>query len=84
MTWFSGIFVFVIAWWLFFFTMLPIGVVTQDEAGGDIVPGTVESAPEKPHLLRKALAAALLAAISLFLFDWLINSQLVTLRPAGA
>ena len=84
MTWFTGIIVFVITWWLFFFMMLPVGVKTQEEAGGEMVPGTVESAPKKPYLLRKALAATLLAAISLVLFDWLVNSQLVTFRPAGS
>ncbi len=83
MTWFSGILVFVIAWWLFFFMMLPIGVQTQAEAGGEIVPGTVESAPNRPHLLRKAIAAAVLATLAVIFFDWFLDSQIITLRPSG-
>ena len=83
MAWFSGIMVFVIAWWLFFFMMLPIGVKTQAEVGGEIVPGTVESAPERPHLLRKAIAAAVLATLAVIFFDWFLDSQIITLRPSG-
>lgn len=83
MTWFSGILVFVITWWLFFFMMLPIGVQTQAEAGGEIVPGTVESAPTRPHLLRKAIAAAVLATMAVIFFDWFLDSQIITLRPSG-
>ena len=83
LTWFSGILVFVISWWLFFFMMLPIGVQTQAEAGDEMVPGTVESAPKKPRLLRKAIAAAVLATTAVFFFDWLLGSQIITLRPTG-
>ena len=83
MTWFGGIMVFVIAWWLFFFMMLPIGVKTQAEVGGEIVPGTVESAPIRPHLLRKAIAAAVLATLAVIFFDWFLDSQIITLRPPG-
>lgn len=83
MTWFGGILVFVITWWLFFFMMLPIGVQTQAEAGGEIVPGTVESAPTRPRLLRKAIAAAVLATMAVIFFDWFLDSQIITLRPSG-
>lgn len=83
MTWFGSILVFVITWWLFFFMMLPIGVQTQAEAGGEIVPGTVESAPKRPHLLRKAIAAAVLATIAVIFLDWFLDSQIITLRPSG-
>ncbi len=83
MTWLGGILVFVITWWLFFFMVLPIGVQTQAEAGGEIVPGTVESAPTRPRLLRKAIAAAVLATIALIFFDWFLDSQIITFRPSG-
>ena len=83
MAWFSNIMVFLIAWWLFFFMMLPIGVRSQLEAGDEIVPGTVESAPSKPNLLKKALAATILAALSVALFDWIVASQIIRFRPSG-
>ena len=50
MTWFSGIVVYVIIWWVVFFTMLPIGVRSPDEAGVEVGPGHAPSAPVRPRL----------------------------------
>ena len=49
------------------FILLPFGVRTTEEIGGDKVPGQAESAPHqfdlKRHFLRAAIVAALLFAI---------------------
>jgi predicted secreted protein len=55
--------VYFIVWWLCFFVMLPIGVRTQEEAGEGRFLGTEPSAPARPMLGRKALAATLIAAV---------------------
>ena len=49
-------------WWLAFFTLLPIGVKSQLEHG-EVVPGTVESAPVTHNLVWKALGALVIALI---------------------
>ena len=61
---------FVIFWWLVFFTVLPIGVRGQYEDDAGTTPGTEEAAPANPRLARKALwatlgSAAITAAVSL-------------------
>lgn len=58
----GGIIVFVIAWWLCFFMVLPIGVQGQWE-DDSTVPGTEEAAPKNPMLAKKALWAAAGAAV---------------------
>jgi predicted secreted protein len=54
------------------FILLPFGVRTVDEVGGDKVPGQAESAPHqfdvKRHFLRAAFVAAVLFAI--FYANW--------------
>lgn len=57
-----------IIWWVTLFAVLPWGVRTQGEAG-EIVPGTIESAPVKPRLLKVFLATTVVAAI-IFLGVW--------------
>lgn len=42
---------YIFIWWIVLFAVLPFGVRTQHEAG-DVVPGTPESAPAHPRLLR--------------------------------
>ncbi|MEQ8299170.1 MAG: DUF1467 family protein [Hyphomonas sp.] len=58
----SGVVVFVMAWWISFFAVLPIGVRGQFE-DGDITPGTEEGAPANPMLLKKVLWATIGGAI---------------------
>lgn len=54
--------VFFIIWWAFLFASLPFGLRTQDEEG-DVVPGTPESAPAKPRLLRVFAINTVVASI---------------------
>lgn len=51
-----------IIWWLTLFMVLPFGVKTQEE-DGNVVPGSVESAPAVPHIFKKALITTFIAAI---------------------
>jgi len=49
----NGLVVFLIVWWLVIFTMLPIGVRSQEE-NADVVEGTEPGAPVAPMLRKKA------------------------------
>jgi predicted secreted protein len=54
--------VYVVIWWIVLFAILPIGVRTQGE-DGTIVPGTPESAPTRPRLVRIVLLTTLVSGI---------------------
>ncbi len=58
MSWFGILVVFVIVWWLVFFITLPFGVTQPEE----VEPGHDPGAPEKPHLMLKALITTVIAA----------------------
>ena len=53
--------IYVVLWWTVLFAVLPIGVRTQGE-DGSVVPGTPESAPVAPRLLRVVLLTTLISA----------------------
>ncbi len=55
-----GLAIYLIIWWLVLFVILPIGVRTQQEVG-EIVPGTPESAPAAPQMLRKLVLTTLVS-----------------------
>ncbi len=57
----GSIVVFVIAWWIAFQALLPLGVRSPAEEGIDI-PGD-PGAPTRPQLLKKGLWASLVAFI---------------------
>jgi predicted secreted protein len=66
-----GIAIYIVIWWTVLFAVLPIGVRTQGE-DGVIVPGTPESAPSAPRLLRVVLLTTLIAT-ALFLLPWALT-----------
>jgi predicted secreted protein len=80
MTWFSGIVVFVIIWWLVFFMALPVGVRSLDEAGIEVELGHAASAPVRPWF---GLKAGVTTAISLVLWGvayWVVEADLISFR----
>jgi len=50
------------------FFLLPFGVKTTEEVGGDLVPGQADSAPHKFDLQRHLLKAGGLAAVLFALY----------------
>ncbi|MGD9670075.1 MAG: DUF1467 family protein [Hyphomicrobiaceae bacterium] len=68
-----GIAIYFIIWWLTLFAVLPFGLRTQDEAG-EVVPGTPESAPARPRLLR-IFAINTVVASFVFAVFWLGVTQ---------
>ena len=57
-----GVAIYLVIWWTVLFAVLPIGVRTQGE-DGVIVPGTPESAPTAPRLLRVVFLTTAISAL---------------------
>lgn len=76
MSWFTGLMVYLIVWWLVFFTVLPFGVRAPER----VEPGHDGGAPDKPGLWRKALIATLVSAVLFAGVYWLIESELLSFR----
>ena len=58
----SLIAIYFVVWWIVLFAVLPWGMRSQDDEG-DVVLGTVSSAPANPRLVRKAIITSIVAAI---------------------
>ncbi|MDA5193757.1 DUF1467 family protein [Govanella unica] len=77
----SPIVVIAIAWWLVFFTLLPIGVKTHEEAGVERPEGTEESAPVNPGIKWKMVVATV-ASVAIWVLFWLAQKyDLFSFRP---
>ena len=74
----GGIVTYALLWWLFFFMALPMGVRENPSPE----PGHDPGAPERPHLLLKALIVTVLAGLGTWGVAWLIDSGLIQLRPS--
>ncbi|MCU0986342.1 MAG: DUF1467 family protein [Acetobacteraceae bacterium] len=81
MTWFTGLLVYILVWWLTLFAVLPLWTrpVVDPET-----PEHFRGAPEKPHLLRKAVVTSLIAGV-IWLGIWgVIESDLISFRAMEA
>ena len=67
---------YLVIWWIVLFAVLPFGVkpAREGELGHDA------GAPQKPHLLAKALATTVLAALIWLLVHWAIVTELAKLQ----
>jgi predicted secreted protein len=57
-----GLALYFIIWWTVLFAVLPFGVRTQAE-DGRVVPGTPESAPVRPRLIRIFVINTVVASV---------------------
>jgi predicted secreted protein len=86
MNWFNGVVLYILIWWVVLFAVLPFG--TKPVAQPDKHSGW-RGAPEHPHLLRKAIATSIVAAIVWLGAYLLITSPWLSFRhgwlaaPAG-
>ncbi len=69
--------IYIFIWWIVLFAVLPFGVRTQHEEG-EVVPGTPESAPAKPRLLRVFLINTVVATIVFGIVYVVISYGLIT------
>lgn len=72
----SLIAVYFVVWWLTLFAILPIGVVTQQDAN-DVIEGTEPGAPQRPKLLFKMLITTIVAAIVCGLLFWGLSNPVI-------
>jgi predicted secreted protein len=80
MSLFLGIAIYIILWWLAFFTMLPMGAASPHERDEITVPGVERGAPKVANLGKKALIAAGIAAVLWLFVAWAVSVDLIGMR----
>ena len=71
-----GVAIYGMIWFVTLFTVLPFGVVTQDEAG-DVEPGSPGSAPANIRIGRKLLITTLVSTVLFIIVYWLLTSDIL-------
>lgn len=89
MRWTSLLAIYFLFWAFSVFLVLPFGVRTTHEAGGDYIPGQAESAPHEFRPGRLALRVTLVATVlwGLFvlnyIYGWVTPDMLDLVDPAN-
>lgn len=79
----SAIAIYLLIWFLTLFAVLPFGVRTTREAGGEPVAGQADSAPHAALLPRKLAWTTLIAALIFALFYANYVAGWVTIADVG-
>jgi predicted secreted protein len=69
MRWTSALAIYILFWSFSVFLVLPFGIRTTDEAGGDRVAGQADSAPHEFRAGRTAVRVTVVATILFVLFQ---------------
>ena len=75
----EAIVLYSVIWFMVFFVVLPLRLVTQGETG-EIVPGTPRSAPAEAQIGRKAKITTLWATLIFVVVAGVILSGWITVR----
>jgi predicted secreted protein len=74
MGWATGIAVYLVIWWISLFGVLP----WRSEAASDPQPGTIESAPDNPHLKIKFAITTVIATVLWLGLYALVKSDIIS------
>jgi predicted secreted protein len=76
MNWFTGIVVFLITWWMVFFTVLPWGNRPPEHPE----TGHADSAPERPRIFMKMLVTTGITALLFGIIWYVIDLDIISFR----
>ena len=76
----GSIIVYVIIWWIIFFSLLPVGIQSNKEVFKDRIGGEDPGAPKNPRIAKKFLLTTLITSIIFMIIYYLVKIDLINLR----
>tara|TARA_Y100000741_G_scaffold322805_1_gene272701 strand:+ start:102 stop:356 length:255 start_codon:yes stop_codon:yes gene_type:complete len=76
----GSIIVYVMIWWIIFFSVLPIGIQSNKETFKDNIEGADPGAPKNPKIAKKFLITTIITSIVFIVIYYLVNNNFFNLR----
>ena len=76
----GSIIVYVLIWWIIFFSVLPIGIQSNKEKFKEKIEGIDPGAPINPKIGKKFLITTLITSIIFIVIYYLVEINLLNLR----
>ena len=76
----GSIIVYVLIWWIIFFSVLPIGIQSNKEKFKEKIEGIDPGAPNNPKIVKKFLITTIITSIIFIVIYYLVESDLLDLR----
>ncbi|MBL6786347.1 MAG: DUF1467 family protein [Candidatus Pelagibacter bacterium] len=76
----GSIIVYVLIWWIIFFSVLPVGIHSNKEKFQEKIEGVDPGAPNNPKIARKFLITTIITSIIFIVIYYLVKLDLLNLR----
>ena len=76
----GSIIVYVLIWWIIFFSVLPLGIQSNKEKFKEKIDGIDPGAPINPKIGKKFLITTLITSIIFIVIYYLVEFNLLNLR----
>ena len=76
----GSIIVYVLIWWIIFFSVLPVGIQSNNEKFRERIEGVDPGAPNNPNIVRKFLITTIITSIIFLVIYYLVKFDLLNLR----
>ena len=76
----GSIIVYVLIWWIIFFSILPVGIQSNKEKYKENIEGIDPGAPKNPRIAKKFLITTIITSIIFIVIYYLVRFNLLNLR----
>ena len=76
----GSIIVYVLIWWIIFFSVLPLGIQSNKEQFKEKVGGVDPGAPNNPKIGKKFLITTIITSLIFIVIYYLVDFNLLNLR----
>ena len=76
----GSIIVYVMIWWIIFFSILPVGIKSNKEAFRDSIEGADPGAPKNPKIGKKFLITTIITSILFIMIYYIVDLGFFNLR----
>ena len=76
----GSIIIYVIIWWIVFFSVLPVGIQSQKEIFKERIQGFDPGAPKNPKIGKKFLITTIITSILFIIIYYIVYLGLFNLR----
>ena len=76
----GSIIVYVLIWWIIFFSILPVGIQSNKEKFKERIDGIDTGAPNNPKMGKKFLITTIITSIIFIVIYYLVQFNILNLR----
>ena len=76
----GSLIIFVLIWWIVFFSILPVGIKSENKKFEEKIQGNDAGAPKNPNIGKKFLITTFITSVLFFAIYYIVTKEFFNLR----